>query len=154
MVTMKHFHGRDLRIGRVSETERPYLVTTVTQNRQPLFCDWRVGRLLVAELHTATQAGYADTLAWVIMPDHLHWLMSPATDTLDTVMRRIKSRSAQSIHRHRGTTGALWQKGYHDHAVRKNEDIRTIARYIISNPLRAGLVKSIGDYPLWDAIWL
>lgn len=151
---MKHFHGRDLRIGRVSETERPYLITTVTRNRRPVFHDWRIGCLLAAELHEVTRAGYADTLAWVVMPDHLHWLMTPRTDTLDAVMRRIKSRSAKSIHRQLGTNGAFWQKGYHDHAVREDEDILTIARYIIGNPLRAGLVETIGDYPLWDAVWL
>jgi hypothetical protein len=29
-----------------------------------------------------------------------------------------------------------------------------MARYVVANPLRAGLVKRLGDYPLWDAIWL
>ncbi len=50
--------------------------------------------------------------------------------------------------------GALWQKSFYNHALRKNEDVRAIARYIVSNPLRAGLVENIGDYPLWDAVWL
>lgn len=119
-----------------------------------MFRDWRIGRLLVAELRSATQHGYADTLAWVVMPDHLHWLMTPGTETLAAVVRRIKSRSARSIHRTLGTKGVVWQKSYHDHAVRKDEDIRAMARYIIANPLRAGLVESIGAYPLWDAVWL
>ena len=34
------------------------------------------------------------------------------------------------------------------------EDVRAVARYIIANPLRAGLCERIGDYPLWDAAWL
>jgi hypothetical protein len=38
--------------------------------------------------------------------------------------------------------------------LRKDEDLQTVARYIVANPLRAGLVEKIGDYPLWDAIWL
>jgi hypothetical protein len=38
--------------------------------------------------------------------------------------------------------------------VRRQQDMRALARYVIANPLRAGLVESIGDYPLWDAIWL
>jgi hypothetical protein len=33
-------------------------------------------------------------------------------------------------------------------------DLQSVARYIVANPLRAGLVKHLGDYPLWDAIWL
>jgi hypothetical protein len=47
---MKIHHGKNLRIGRVSETERPYLITTVTRNRRQLLRDWRIGRLLVAQL--------------------------------------------------------------------------------------------------------
>ena len=38
--------------------------------------------------------------------------------------------------------------------LRKEEDILEIARYIVANPLRAGLVKKLNDYPLWDAIWV
>ncbi|MCF6281296.1 MAG: hypothetical protein L3J28_03650 [Candidatus Polarisedimenticolaceae bacterium] len=42
----------------------------------------------------------------------------------------------------------------HDRAIRKEEDLVAIARYIVANPLRAGLVKSIKDYPHWDCVWL
>jgi hypothetical protein len=38
--------------------------------------------------------------------------------------------------------------------MRKDQDLQVAARYIVANPLRAGLVKRVGDYPLWDAIWL
>ena len=42
----------------------------------------------------------------------------------------------------------------YDRAARKHDDIRRIARYIVANPLRAGLVQNIGDYPHWDCIWM
>lgn len=48
----------------------------------------------------------------------------------------------------------IWQRGFHDHALRDDEDLRDIARYIIANPLRSGIAKNIGEYPHWDAIWL
>jgi putative transposase len=38
--------------------------------------------------------------------------------------------------------------------LRNEESVIDAARYIIANPLRAGLVKRVGDYPLWDAVWL
>ena len=69
-------------------------------------------------------------------------------------MQRIKGRSAISINRVLGNQGQLWQKGFHDRAIRKEEDLQAIARYVVANPLRACLVDKIGDYPLWDAIWL
>ncbi len=151
---MNLYHGRDLRKGRLSESGRPYLITTVVRERRPLFEDWRIGRLLVSELRQAVQGGRADSLSWVIMPDHLHWLLVPRTETLEVVLRRAKSRSARAINRALGRSGAVWQRGYHDHALRRDEDLRAAARYIVANPLRAGLVATVGDYPLWDCVYL
>jgi len=55
----------------------------------------------------------------------------------------------------RGKEGhSVWQDGFHDHALRREEDLKEVARYIIANPVRAGLVTRVGDYPLWDACWL
>lgn len=66
----------------------------------------------------------------------------------------MKARSSQSINQHLGRTGRFWQKRYHDHALRKEDNLKQMARYVVANPLRAGLVKRLGDYPLWDAVWL
>jgi len=112
-------------------------------------------------MHQQHQQGKVDSLAFVIMPDHLHWLFALQNDySLAAVMRSVKGASAFKIQKLRRdqsvipTSQGLWQDGYHDHAVRKEEDLLQIARYIIANPLRAGLVKKVADYPLWDAIWL
>jgi REP element-mobilizing transposase RayT len=69
-------------------------------------------------------------------------------------MKRFKACPARRVNGHLSRRGALWQKAFYDHALRKDEDVQNIARYIVANPLRAGLVKNIGEYPLWDAIWL
>jgi len=94
------------------------------------------------------------SLAWVIMPDHLHWLLRLGDADLAGLMKRLKGRSARRINRYLGLGGLFWQAGYHDRAVRREEDLRVVARYIIANPIRAGMVERVGDYPLWDAIWL
>ena len=143
-----------LRHGRYSEQGRSYLVTIVVHHRQRLFTDLFLGRLLVAELRQVHERGLVDSLAWVIMPDHIHWLFELKQQTLADVARRIKSRSTLMINRHRQSKERVWQPGYYDRAVRVEEDIRTMARYIVANPLRAGLVERSGDYPLWDATWL
>jgi len=67
---------------------------------------------------------------------------------LSAVMQSVKGLSAKKIGR------PIWQDGFHDHALRREEDLKATARYIVANPLRAGLVERIGDYPHWDAIWL
>jgi REP element-mobilizing transposase RayT len=69
-------------------------------------------------------------------------------------MRFIKGRSARLLNQQQGCKGRIWQPGFHDHALRHDEDRLKVARYIIANPLRAGLVNSIGAYPHWDCEWL
>ena len=147
-------HSSSLRRGRIPETGRAYLLTAVVEGRRPLFADWRLGRLVVVEMHAEQDAGRVESLAWVLMPDHLHWLVALRQGDLETLMRRVKSRSAIAVNRALRTEGRVWQKGYHDHAARKEEDLREMARYIVANPLRSRLVKNLGEYPLWDAAWL
>jgi REP element-mobilizing transposase RayT len=48
----------------------------------------------------------------------------------------------------------IWQPGFHDHALRHDDDVAEIARYIVANPLRAGLVARLGDDSHWDAVWV
>jgi len=154
-------HSKDLRKGRYSQQNQSYLVTSVTYQRQKLFADFDLGRMVVLVLRHQHELGNVQSLAFVVMPDHFHWLFTLQNDnTLAKVMQQVKGRSAaliQKIRRERGDTilhSALWQNGYHDHALRKEGDLQHIARYIVANPLRAGLVDKIGDYPLWDAVWL
>jgi len=145
---------RRLRIGRFSETYRSYLVTTVTDARQPIFTDWSLGRLLVHAMKTEHDRGEVSSLAWVVMPDHLHWLFELRSGELSEVVCRVKSRSTMVINKATGRTGKLWRGGFHDRAIRHDESLITAARYIVANPLRAGLVAKVGDYPLWDADWI
>jgi REP element-mobilizing transposase RayT len=69
-------------------------------------------------------------------------------------MQRVKSRSAIAINRHLGASTQVWQRGFHDRAFRRDEDVQQIARYVVANPLRKGLVSKLSDYPLWYAMWV
>ena len=147
---------RNLRRGRVSESGRIYLVTTVTVERRPVFKDFACARTVAQALAYHGRARWCESLAWVIMPDHLHWLLClRERGRLDQLMRSFKAYTARCLNAQLGSRGvAFWQAGYHDHAVRQEEDLQQLARYVVGNPLRAGLVMSIGDYPFWDAVWL
>ncbi|MCF6218264.1 MAG: transposase [Gammaproteobacteria bacterium] len=131
-----------------------YLITAVTHNRQPLFHDFDRARVVILALLDSTAKKQADTLAYVVMPDHFHWLMQLGGVSLSRVVQRVKSKSGYEINRLSQCSGKVWQHGFHDHALRKEENIKAVARYIVANPLRAGLVDSIGDYPFWSAAWL
>jgi REP element-mobilizing transposase RayT len=96
-----------------------------------------------------------DSLAWVVMPDHVHWLFKlNSIFTLAKTMQYFKAHTAHNFNKHWHQKGTVWQKAYYDHAIRKEEDIKGISRYIVANPIRAGIVKQVGHYPLWDAVWI
>lgn len=144
-----HYHSFALRRGRVSISGQIYHITVATSRRQPHFSNLFIARSAIRVLQQAQMRGDAETLAYVLMPDHLHWLMVlGAGRELSKVVGTIKSLSS------RMTGYKLWQQGFHDHAVRREERVRHIAQYIVANPLRAGLVARLGDYPHWDATWL
>ena len=141
-----------LRRGRCSEPGRLYLVTTVTHRRAPLFHSLTAARLVIR--HVQTRPGQFTTLAWVLMPDHLHWLLQLESARLECVVHGFKSCSGAALRKAGLATGRVWQAGYHDRALRRRDDVRAAARYIVANPLRAGLVDRVGAYPHWDAVWL
>jgi putative transposase len=142
-----------LRTYRFSRPGHSYLITCVVKDRHLIFSDFHVARMLVHEMKRLDQSGVVHSLAWVIMPDHVHWLFELKSGSLATLMQSLKGRSAFVINKAYGAKLLTWQKGYHDRRVRVEEDLREMARYVIANPLRAGLVEHQGDYPLWDCIW-
>jgi REP element-mobilizing transposase RayT len=147
-------HAKHLRTGRYSQTGQIYLLTAVTHNRYPFFADWRTGRLVVDQFRHAQSQEWAGSLAWVVMPDHFHWLVELQKNTLPALMLATKSCGGRAVNAHLKRRGPLWQRGFHDRAIRREEDVQAVARYIVANPIRAGLVRRVHDYPLWDAKWV
>ena len=65
-----------------------------------------------------------------------------------------KGLSAHLINRYTHQNGSVWMEGFYDRSIRAEDDLCAIARYIVLNPVRAGLTKHCGNYPFWDAVWL
>lgn len=126
----------------------------VANERRPVFSNDLNARIVSDELDSADADSLTSSIAWVLMPDHLHWLVPLKSGSLADLVQRVKGRSALVINRTSGQSGAVWQRGYHDHALRRDEELRDTARYIVANPLRAELVERIEDYPWWRAMWM
>ena len=143
-----------LRKGRFSETGRIYLVTFVTCKRRKIFTEFDHARLMVNVLKR--ESGYTKTLCFVVMPDHVHWLLQLGDTSFSKTVQRVKSISSREIKRklaHNGSE-AIWQDGFHDHALRKEENLVKLARYVVMNPVRAGITSKICKYSHWDAVWV
>ena len=144
-----------LRQGRRSLPGQVYFVTTVTYERRPLFSEFTRARLVINEMRRLHDTALVSSLAWVVMPDHIHWLVALGhSHSLSIMVKMLKGRTAQSVNRCTASCGPVWQQGFFEHALRKEVDLAKVARYIVANPLRKGLVRRVGDYPHWDAIWL
>lgn len=147
-------HAR-LRIGRHSLNGQIYLVTFTTADRAPLFSDWDVATEACRVMACARAWQRSQLLAWVLMPDHWHALVElGGFDTLAACVGRLKGRSARLLRQACPGTGPVWAPAYHDRALRAEEQLVDAARYVVMNPVRAGLVRRVGDYPFWDAVWL
>ena len=149
------FHAKDLRAGRYSTPGLVYLITAVTRNRQKTFIEDQFARILINSLKKSDEHEYSSTLGFVVMPDHLHWIFKLGNEKcLSYVIKFVKGRSANTINKYSQKRNFQWQPGFHDHVIRNDENMMSVMRYVIANPIRAGLVESIGDYPYWDCVFL
>jgi REP element-mobilizing transposase RayT len=90
--------------------------------------------------------------AWVIMPNHVHLLITPRIEMRE-VMRRMKGRTAREANLVLGRTGvAFWQDESYDRVVKDGEEFRRVEGYILRNPVRAGLAREVEEYR-WSSAW-
>jgi REP element-mobilizing transposase RayT len=119
------------------------------------FCtDWKrkwfenadaVALVLSQFLRVSDSEGFA-VLAYCFMPDREHLLIEGLRDDSDARKFIIKSKQC-SAHAYAQTFGArLWQPFGYEHVLRDDEKVQVVARYILENPVRAGLVKTVLDY--------
>jgi len=123
-----------------------FSITTATRDRAKVFADVRVAAAVVDVLRERAAFHILRVLAYCVMPDHVHILMSPSrTCDVPTFVGQFKNlaqRRAWAL----GVHGVFWQKSFYDRALRRDDDVATVARYIFNNPVRAGLVQAARDY--------
>ena len=122
-----------------------FFVTTATHNRRRLFqVEANAQRLLETIEHY--RANYL-LHAYVVMPDHLHLLITPMIITLERSMQLIKGGFSYRL----GSNLPVWQRGFTDHRIRDAEDFRTRVQYIHRNPIDARLCEQAETYAFSSA---
>jgi REP element-mobilizing transposase RayT len=97
----------------------------------------------------------------VIMPEHVHLLLTPLSDEkgwpygLPLIRKQIKGVSARSVNKLLGCSGPVWQEESFDHVIRSNESFKEKREYIRQNPVRGGLsstpeARLAMDQPMWS----
>jgi putative transposase len=131
-----------------------YFLTFCVRDRREAFNEAEDAASAIAQfLRTSSEERFA-ILAYCIMPDHAHLLVEGIDDGSD--LRRFAKLAKQrsgALHR-RKHERRLWQEGYFERVLRDDDSGRDLARYIIDNPVRKGLVASPRDYPhLGSGTW-
>jgi REP element-mobilizing transposase RayT len=145
---------RALRHGRTSAPGQHYLVTTLCHARERRFARADVAGPVAATIADPDLWREARLLCWVLMPDHLHALIGLGTmEPLPKLMQRVKCVTAGIANASQGRCGVVWMPGYHDRGVRSEAMLLPMARYVLANPVRAGLVARVSDYPYWGCAW-
>ena len=111
----------------------------------------RVAAMFVeALLYGEIARGFYTLFAWVIMPNHVHLVLQPHCE-LGKLMRWLKTASAVRANRIIGSSGrAFWQREYFDRWIRSEKEPGSVMRYVVNNPVSAGLAASPDEWP-WSS---
>jgi len=120
--------------------DRTFFITSVTWHRTPLFRSQPKAELMMDVLvHYREQMRYV-LHEFVIMPDHIHVLLTPKT-SLEKAVQFIKGGFSYRAKKDLGSNMEIWQKGFSDHRIRDEGDYREHASYIRQNPVRKHLCE-------------
>jgi putative transposase len=126
-------------------------VTITVADRARIFADARVAERAVVVLKERAQSSGVVIYAFCVMPDHVHIVLrpSPSCDVITFVgqFKNLSQREAWAL----GVRGAFWQQSFWDEFVR--EGLEHVVRYVIENPVRAGLVADPLAYPFSGAFF-
>ena len=125
-----------------------YYVTKCVEGRRPLLANPDSAEAIIDSLVFARAKGRIKLLAFVVMPDHYHVLLTLMPgEELSMFMLSMGSFTANRIRDLLGYRGVVWQRdGYYEHRCRNESEVLDYAAYIHHNPVRKGLVDREEDW--------
>jgi putative transposase len=127
---------------------RVFFATTKTSMGQRLFQSERNAGLLIDVLRSCVAARELLLHDFVVMPDHLHLLMTVRSDmAIEKAMQLIKGRFSWRLKREFQFLGEVWQRGFSEVRADDEESFMRHREYIAQNPVKAGLADCPGQYP-------
>jgi putative transposase len=112
-----------------------YALTAVPHQRRCVFRHAVIAELFITTLFRYRDAGKFQLHAFVVMPDHVHVLLTPAPDmAIERCIQLIKGGFSFAVRK--DFPGDIWQEGYHAHRVTDADDLRNQVLYILNNPIR------------------
>jgi REP element-mobilizing transposase RayT len=135
--------------------ECTYSITSITHKKAPVFSDFHLARELVRSIRLSDNEQATKTVGFVVMPTHFHWLFKLGyIYNLNNTVERVKGRAALAVNKQRNGIHKIWQVGFQERCIQREEELIKAMRHIVRSPLRAGLVNSLKLYPHWDCVYL
>jgi putative transposase len=132
------------------DVQRTFFITTVTWKRLPIFRKEDRARLLIDVLFNYREQGKYLLHEFVIMPDHVHVLITPSPEiSLERTVQFIKGGFSYRLRKEEKME--VWQPSFTNHRIRDLEDYERHGEYIRLNPVRAKLVSEALEYPYSSA---
>ena len=130
-----------------SEVGQFVFVTIRAFQHQSPFVRTSLNQMIIDTLRDDSQERRCMVYAYCLMPDHLHYLITPQVNgtSILEVIHRYKGKTTNNSWE-LGWQGKLWQPRYYDHVVRNEENLISIAEYILNNPVRKGMVQNAQDF--------
>jgi putative transposase len=128
-----------------------YFATTDTWERRALFINTSLATIVVDQIVACRDRGFYKLHAFVLMPEHLHVLLTPSNETtIEKAMQMIKGGSAHRMGAEKPQQFPIWHRGFHDRWIRDAERFWKAKSYIERNPVKARLAEAAGLYP-WSS---
>ena len=128
-----------------------YFLTFCTYERNHYFEDpVSVAIALEQILRAGTHHDFS-LLAYCFMPDHVHLLVEGARADADMRVFVTSAKQYSGFYFKQRKRNNLWQRYGHERTLRETDDTAGVIRYMIANPVRAGLVASPMEYPFWGS---
>ena len=134
------------RLRHIHLKEYPYVVTTVTVKREPIFEKSKAADILLESIFFGRRQQWYYLLSFVIMPDHVHLVIIPREKNISECIKSIKGFSARRINALFNRKGSIWQGGFYDYILDSEAKALSRMRYIEDNPVRKGMVTHAEDY--------
>ncbi len=139
------------RLPRLTVAGYPHHIIQRGNNRQPIFVDAADRERLLAELQQHARARQVAVHAYVLMDNHLHVLVTPATaEGVPLMMQGVGRSYVRWFNRRHGRSGTLWEGRYRSTLIEAERYLLACMAYIELNPVRAGMVAAPRDHP-WSS---
>jgi len=138
------------RRNKLKSTDAVYFLTMVSRNRERIFTGKPLQDVLLTVMERLAEWKGCDYVAWVLLPDHIHWLVRPGDNDYSKLVYSFKYGVGAELKKigQLAKGRKIWQDRFWEHTVMDDEDLRQCIEYIHYNPVKHGYADAPSKWTL------